>query len=181
MCCKNSKRKITALVLTFMAGFLTVSVLHEPDNIVVNSANISANILQKNGERNFAQESLDNFNKNKFINIEEDKDFRCLDCNTKNNLSADYSQNNSDLRLVSKPKTKYSDSALENKIQGTVILRVEFLANGGIGKMSALKGLSKGLTEQFLASAREIKFEPAIKNGVLQTVTKRVQYTFTIH
>jgi TonB family protein len=66
-------------------------------------------------------------------------------------------------------------------VQGTVALRVVFTASGQIGSVSPVKGLSDGLTEQAIAAAKEIKFEPAKKNGVPQTVTKQVQYSFTIY
>jgi outer membrane biosynthesis protein TonB len=37
------------------------------------------------------------------------------------------------------------------------------------------------LTEQAIAAARQIRFEPAKKNGVPQTVTNQVQYQFTLY
>jgi len=41
--------------------------------------------------------------------------------------------------------------------------------------------LGNGLTEQAIAAARGIKFEPAKKAGVAVTVNKSVEYTFTIY
>jgi TonB family protein len=66
-------------------------------------------------------------------------------------------------------------------VQGTVILRVTFLASGQVGSISPVKGLPNGLTEQAIAAARSIRFEPAKNNGVAQTVTKQVEYTFSIY
>ena len=60
-------------------------------------------------------------------------------------------------------------------------LRVTFNANGTIGGISAVSGLPNGLTEQAIAAARGIRFEPAKKNGVPYTVTKQVAYTFTLY
>ena len=65
--------------------------------------------------------------------------------------------------------------------QGTVILRVTFLANGSIGGISAVKGLPNGLTEQAIAAARRISFEPAKINGSPQSVTKQIEYSFSIY
>lgn len=85
------------------------------------------------------------------------------------------------VKIISKPRPGYTDSARQANIQGTVILRVTFLGSGQIGSISAVKGLGSGLTEQAIAAARRISFEPAKVNGVGQTVTKQVEYTFSIY
>ena len=83
--------------------------------------------------------------------------------------------------ITSKPRANYTDAARQNQLQGTVTLRVTFNANGTIGGITPVNGLGMGLTEQAIAAARGIRFEPAKKNGVPQTVTKQVQYSFTIY
>lgn len=83
--------------------------------------------------------------------------------------------------ITSKPRANYTDAARQNQLQGTVTLRVTFNSNGTIGGISPVSGLGMGLTEQAIAAARGIRFEPAKKNGVPQTVTKQVQYSFTIY
>ncbi|MEP6946019.1 MAG: TonB family protein [Acidobacteriota bacterium] len=85
------------------------------------------------------------------------------------------------LKILAKPKPSYTDSARQNQVQGTVILRVTFLASGGIGSISPVKGLPNGLTEQAIAAARSMRFEPAKINGVAQNSTKQVEYTFSIY
>jgi TonB family protein len=85
------------------------------------------------------------------------------------------------MKILAKPKPSYTDAARQNQVQGTVILRVTFLASGAIGSISPVKGLPNGLTEQAIAAARSIRFEPAKSNGVGQTVTKQVEYTFSIY
>jgi hypothetical protein len=55
------------------------------------------------------------------------------------------------------------------------------LANGQIGGISPVKGLGNGLTEQAIAAARGIKFEPAKRGGQPYAVTKTVEYSFTIY
>ena len=85
------------------------------------------------------------------------------------------------LKITAKPRANYTDSARQAQVQGTVTLRVTFLASGQIGSISAINGLPNGLTEQAIAAARGMRFEPAQKNGVKQTVTKQVQYTFTLY
>lgn len=84
-------------------------------------------------------------------------------------------------RLISKPKPAYTDAARQNAIQGTVTLRVTLLANGSVGSITPVSGLGYGLTEQAIAAARRIQFEPAKENGVAKAVTKTFAYSFTIY
>lgn len=85
------------------------------------------------------------------------------------------------LRIISKPRPSYTDSARQQNIQGTVLLKVTFLANGSIGGVSAVKGLGGGLTEQAIAAAKRISFEPAKRGGVPYSVTKTIEYSFNIY
>ncbi len=85
------------------------------------------------------------------------------------------------IQILSKPRPGYTDSARTNNVQGTVMLTVTFLASGQVGGVSAVKGLPDGLTEKAIAAARQIQFKPAMKNGQAYTVTKRIQYNFTIY
>lgn len=85
------------------------------------------------------------------------------------------------LKIISKPKATFTNEARQANFTGTVMLRVTFLANGSIGGVSAIKGAPYGLTEQAIAAAHNIRFEPAKVNGVPQTVTKSVEYSFTLY
>lgn len=85
------------------------------------------------------------------------------------------------LKIISKPRPGYTDAARQNNIQGTVILRVTFLGSGQVGSISAIKGLPNGLTEQAIAAARRISFEPAKRDGQGQSVTRQIEYSFSIY
>jgi len=85
------------------------------------------------------------------------------------------------IKIISKPRPGYTDAARQNNIQGTVILRVTFLASGQVGSISPVKGLPNGLTEQAIAAARRINFKPAKRDGQGQTVTKQIEYSFSIY
>lgn len=87
------------------------------------------------------------------------------------------------LRILKKPRPAYPvyESGGTICVQGTVTLRVQFLASGKIGKISPISELPYGLTEKAIEAAEKIKFEPAIKNGKPITVTKSVQFSFTIY
>jgi len=87
----------------------------------------------------------------------------------------------SSFRILSKPRANYTDMARQNAVEGIVRLRVTFLASGEIGSVSPVSALPYGLTEQAITAARNIKFEPAQKNGVAVSVTKLIEYSFTLY
>jgi TonB family protein len=87
----------------------------------------------------------------------------------------------SGLRILSKPRPGYTHDAREGNVEGTVLLRVTFLASGQIGAVQTIKGLPDGLTEEAVAAARRITFEPAKRDGVPMSVTKNVEYSFSIY
>lgn len=90
--------------------------------------------------------------------------------------------------IVSKPKSNYTDKARKKGIEGTVRLRVTFLASGETGDVvyvsesSKKKKLTKyGLVERAIEAAKKIRFEPAKKNGQPISVIKLIEYSFTIY
>ena len=85
------------------------------------------------------------------------------------------------LRITYKQKAQYTDAARTNGVQGTVTLRVTFLASGGIGSITTVKGLPHGLTEQAIAAARSMRFEPEMVGGAARTTTRPVSFTFNIY
>lgn len=94
-----------------------------------------------------------------------------------------FSQREVDVKpqLLERPKPSYTDSARQNNVQGKVVLRVVLSANGSVGSISAISGLSHGLTEQAIAAARRIKFSPAIKDGRPVSVAVNVEYNFSVY
>lgn len=86
------------------------------------------------------------------------------------------------LKIIYKPRPSYPKP--ENGticVQGTVTLRITFLSTGEIGEIIPIIKLGYGLTEKAIEAARNIKFTPLIKNGVPTTVTRSVQFAFTIY
>lgn len=62
---------------------------------------------------------------------------------------------------------------------GTVILHIEFLATGKLGRVWVVKGFPiRNLTELAVEAANKIEFEPATKNGNPVTVFRQVEYTY---
>ena len=85
------------------------------------------------------------------------------------------------LRILDKEEALYTAEARSNGIQGTVTLRVTFLASGRIGSITTVRGLPFGLTEQAIEAARMIEFEAEKVDGVPRTTTRPVSYTFNIY
>lgn len=85
------------------------------------------------------------------------------------------------VKILSKRRASYTETARTNNIQGAVTLRIEFLGSGQIGAITVISGLPDGLTEQAIAAAREIRFQPATKDGIPYTKQMTVQYGFTIY
>ena len=83
--------------------------------------------------------------------------------------------------ILSKPRPGYTDEARSNGVQGNVILKVTFEADGTIGAIEVIKGLELGLTETTVEAARKITFTPARQNGKPVSVTKELEYTFSIY
>ena len=66
-------------------------------------------------------------------------------------------------------------------VNGTVQLKVTFLYSGEIGDIVPIKELPEGLTEQAINAAKGIRFQPKRVNGVPQSVTKIIEYSFSIY
>src|SRR5215203_1119769 len=86
-----------------------------------------------------------------------------------------YAQNNkNDEKAGTNNETQSSAS------EGVIRLRVTFLASGEIGEITVVSGQSDDLIRQAIEAARKMKFEPKLINGVATTVTKTVEFRFTI-
>ena len=85
------------------------------------------------------------------------------------------------VRVTSKPRAQYTDEARTHDVQGVVRLKITLLANGEVGSITPLSELPFGLTEQAIAAAKQIKFEPRKVNGVPQSSVVTFEYSFTIY
>jgi len=87
----------------------------------------------------------------------------------------------SPLKILSKPRVSYTEIARQHMITGKIRLRVTFLENSQIGAVTPLSRLPFGLTRNAVEVARQIRFEPAMKDGQPYAVTKLVEYGFNIY
>lgn len=86
--------------------------------------------------------------------------------------------NSHPVKITHLTKPDYPGEARSEGINGTVRLRALFLSNGKIGLAIPLNRLPGGLTESAVDAAKNIKFEPAMKDGKLITVFKVVEFSF---
>src|SRR5688500_12807899 len=84
-------------------------------------------------------------------------------------------------RLLSKPEPQYTEEARKNQITGTVVLKVVFASSGQITNIQTMRGLPYGLTEKAIAAARNIRFEPATKDGHRVSMWMQLEYNFNLY
>lgn len=85
------------------------------------------------------------------------------------------------IKILTKPRANYTDSARAANIKGIVRLAVLFSAEGRVKYILVLKPLSNGLTEEAIKAARLISFEPQKKDGKPVSVVRIVEYSFTLY
>lgn len=69
------------------------------------------------------------------------------------------------VEIVFKPKPLYTDEARAKKIEGEVMLAMQFSASGEARVERVMRGLGYGLDETAVAAARGIRFRPAMRDG----------------
>lgn len=87
---------------------------------------------------------------------------------------------NSALRILEKPMPDLPNGHGTLDAQGSVLLRVSFMANGEIGNVTPILGLPvANLTPIATDAARKIRFAPAVKDGNPINTTKLVSYSYS--
>ena len=69
------------------------------------------------------------------------------------------------VEITYKPNPVYTDEARNLKLEGEVLLEVEFLASGQLHVNRLVRGLGHGLDETAVAAANKMRFKPASRNG----------------
>jgi TonB family protein len=69
------------------------------------------------------------------------------------------------VEIVSKPTPSYTEEARQLRLEGEVLLRVQFLTSGEVRVLKVVQGLGHGLDEQAKHAAEMIKFKPAEHDG----------------
>ena len=94
------------------------------------------------------------------------------------NDTANYSRG---LIILKKPRANYTDSARQDRVQGTAKLKVTFFADGKVGAIKLIKSLSRDLDRESFKAARKIKFLPAEVDGKSVDTVRFIEYGFTIY
>jgi TonB family protein len=84
------------------------------------------------------------------------------------------------LEVLSKPPVQYTAEAKQLKVQGDVVLRVTFLANGQVTVQGVLRGLGHGLDEEARRVAQQIRFRPATRDGRPVDLTTNITISFQL-
>lgn len=85
------------------------------------------------------------------------------------------------VKVIRKPRARFTDRARQNMVTGTVKIAVEFGADGRIGFIFPFQTLPEGLADQAISAAKDIDFEPAVHSGKPVSVVTIVTYTFSIY
>lgn len=188
MCCKSFWKRFASFVLSFT---LSLCVVNFANTIDVENKKREEIIVSQNVKlsKNIVSTISDQGSGCGECNLNQPIEWTCFACKngkfippeklqpTRKHLSLETKA----IKILTKPLAGYTFEARANSIEGNVLLRVSFLANGKVGDITPLKELPYGLTEQAIAAAKKIKFEPMIRDGEAVSVTKQVKYNFTIY
>ena len=84
------------------------------------------------------------------------------------------------LEVLSKPPVRYTQEAKQLGVQGDVVLRVTFMADGQVIVESVVRGLGHGLDQEATHEAQQIKFRPATRDGRAVDLTTNIVITFQL-
>ena len=84
------------------------------------------------------------------------------------------------VEITYKPNPAYTDEARNLKLEGEVLLEVEFLATGQLHVNRVVRGLGHGLDEAAIAAANKMRFKAAMRNGQAMDSTAIVHVVFQL-
>ena len=79
------------------------------------------------------------------------------------------------VEILFKPRPDYTEEARKLKVEGEVLLRILFTAGGEVRVVDVVRGLGRGLDENAIRAAQQIRFKPAQRDG------QPVDSTATVH
>jgi len=74
-------------------------------------------------------------------------------------------QTGTPVEVLFKPTPAYTEAARSAKVEGEVVLEVEFLASGHVRVARVIRGLGYGLDEMAIRAAEQIRFKAALNGG----------------
>lgn len=82
--------------------------------------------------------------------------------------------------ITFKEKARYTESARQNRVQGTVLVSAVFTADGKVTGIRVIRGLPDGLNDEAIKAAQKIRFTPAMKNGQAVSVRMSMEFSFNL-
>lgn len=84
------------------------------------------------------------------------------------------------VEITYKPNPVYTNEARNLRLEGEVLLEVEFAANGQLHVNRVVRGLGHGLDEAAVNAANKMRFKPALRNGQPMDSTAIVHVVFQL-
>lgn len=84
------------------------------------------------------------------------------------------------VEILSKPRPAYTEEARRQRIEGEVLLEIQFAASGQVRVLGTVRGLGLGLDENAIAAAEAIRFRPAERAGIAMDSTAIVHIVFQL-
>ena len=82
--------------------------------------------------------------------------------------------------MISSSEPEYTSDALTRRIQGTVELEVDVLADGTVGTVALVRSLYAGLDESAARSVKTWRFLPGMKDGKPVAVRTPISVAFRL-
>lgn len=83
--------------------------------------------------------------------------------------------------VLSQREPQYTEEARRKRVGGFIGLRLEFLADGTVGKVRTLNSLGSGLDEKAIEAARKAVFLPAVRDRKFVDSVIQVAMSFNIY
>lgn len=84
-------------------------------------------------------------------------------------------------RVLSKPEPQYTEAARLAGAQGTIAIGGIFSSDGEVRHLVVTRALGYGLTTAAIRAAREIKFQPAMKDDRPVSMYIQLEYQFHLY
>jgi TonB family protein len=83
--------------------------------------------------------------------------------------------------ITFKPEPGFTAEAKRNNVSGVVRLRALLKYDGTVEVVEIVRGLPDGLTERSVEAAKQIRFNPAMRNGRAVTQSVLLEYNFNVY
>lgn len=83
--------------------------------------------------------------------------------------------------ITFKPEPGFTPEAKRNNVSGVVRLRALLKHDGTVEVMEVIRGLPDGLTEKSVEAAKQIRFQPAMRNGHSVSQSVILEYNFNVY